>query len=145
MYLNEWAKDGHFGMVMDFADVYLTKQEYENPDPYRVACNPKYWAEMRAKVEAALADPRYQVEVLLASYAQGGYEGDAFVLFRKDGQLFEVNAGHCSCHNLEGQWEPESTTVEALRHRLEQGSLGREGRINVFADELKQVLDGLQA
>lgn len=60
--------------------------------------------------------------ILMAYYGQGDYEGQAFVLFKRDDQLWEVNGSHCSCMGLEGQWEPEETTVAALQHRLEQGS-----------------------
>lgn len=84
------------------------------------------------------------VNILLASYLQEGYEGDAFVLFQKDGKLFEVNGGHCSCYGLEGQWEPKESSVEELRHRLEKGYLGRHyNGGSIFADQLKEVLDAL--
>lgn len=83
-------------------------------------------------------------EILLASYGSASYEGHAFVLFRRDGKLWEVNGSHCSCYGLEGQWEPEETTVEALRHRVKEGTLG-EYDDNPFAAELLQVLDGLEA
>lgn len=56
-------------------------------------------------------------EVLYASYELPDYEGDAFVVFRKDGQLYEVNGGHCSCYGLEEQWQPEETSVEAIMMR----------------------------
>lgn len=56
------------------------------------------------------------VEILYACY-NGGYEGNAHVIFRKDGKLYEVNGSHCSCYGLEGQWEPEETTVKALLFR----------------------------
>lgn len=91
------------------------------------------------------------VEIILASYTYEDYSGDAFVLFRKDGQLFEVNGGHCSCYGLEGQWEPEETSVEALRHRL-AGNFGttyvcdgKGTRKNVFAAELSAALAGISA
>ena len=86
------------------------------------------------------------VEVLLASYTRENYEGDAFVLFRKDGKLYEVNGYHCSCYGLEGQWEPEETTIEELRHRLKRGTFGRSYwyNNNVFADELAALLDKLE-
>ncbi|QYW02096.1 integrase [Stenotrophomonas phage Siara] len=64
--------------------------------------------------------------VLFAIYEQEAYEGSAFVLIGRDGKLFEVNGSHCSCMGLEGQWEEEETTVEALRHRMEKGELGKE-------------------
>lgn len=43
--------------------------------------------------------------------------GSAFVLFERDGRLYEVNGSHCSCYGLEHQWEPEETSMEALRLR----------------------------
>ncbi len=85
------------------------------------------------------------VEVLLASYGTPAYEGYAFVLFRKDGVLYEVNASHCSCYGLEGQWSPEETTIESLRHRLDSGHLGSDDYSeNLFADDLRHVLDHLE-
>ncbi len=83
------------------------------------------------------------VEILLASYAYANYSGDAFVLFSRDGKLFEVDGSHCSCYGLEGQWKPEETTVAALRHRMEKGNLGDSYSENLFATELKSVLDGI--
>lgn len=84
--------------------------------------------------------------VLLASYTYENYSGDAFVLFERGGQLYEVNGSHCSCYGLseqdysggtDTQWQPEETTAEALRHRLEKGSVGE------IADALRKVLDAL--
>jgi hypothetical protein len=86
------------------------------------------------------------VTVLLASYTYEDYSGDAFVLFERGGKLYEVNGSHCSCYGLSEssysgdtttQWQPEETTVEALRHRLEKGSAGE------VADELRKALDAL--
>lgn len=56
-------------------------------------------------------------EVLFARYECEGYEGDALVVYRKDGKLWEVNGYHCSCMGLEGQWEPEETSPQALAKR----------------------------
>ena len=63
--------------------------------------------------------------ILYANYDIDGYEGSAFVLFSRDGQLYEVHGSHCSCYGLEGQWEPEETTVDALVHCIKNGYLGR--------------------
>lgn len=65
------------------------------------------------------------VEILLAYYS---YEnsGEAFVLFRKDGVLYEVNGSHCSCYGLEGQWKPEEVMLEELEHRTVKGEFGKE-------------------
>lgn len=80
-------------------------------------------------------------EVLLASYYCESYGGGAFVLLRRsDGKLFEVNASHCSCFDLEGQWGPEETSVSELRRRLEDGTFGTEGKLNIFRKELLSVL-----
>ena len=84
------------------------------------------------------------VEVLLASYGTPSYEGYAFVLFRKDGRLYEVNGSHCSCFGLENQWQPEETSVESLRHRVNEGHLGAgDYDRNPFKAELVAVLDAL--
>lgn len=64
-------------------------------------------------------------EVLLASYGGAAYEGDAFVIFMRDGKLYEAHGSHCSCNGLEGQWRPEETSMEALEYRLENANLER--------------------
>jgi hypothetical protein len=55
-------------------------------------------------------------DIVYAGYTYEDYNGDALVVFLKDGQLFENNDGHCSCYGLE-HWEPEATCVEALLMR----------------------------
>jgi hypothetical protein len=54
--------------------------------------------------------------ILFASYGGACYEGDAVVIFQKNGKLYEVHGSHCSCYGLEGQWRPEETTLESLAH-----------------------------
>ncbi len=81
------------------------------------------------------------VNILFASYSYENYSGDAFVLFEKDGKLYEVNGSHCSCYGLEGQWAPEETNVQALKYRLYEGGMGNEHYGgNIYADELKAFL-----
>lgn len=58
--------------------------------------------------------------ILYAIYNLDSYDGWAFVLFLKDGKLYEVNISHCSCYGLEDQWEPEETTVLSVRSRIDQ-------------------------
>ncbi len=58
-------------------------------------------------------------QIIYAAYAYENYSGNAFVLFSKDGQLYEVNGSHCSCYGLENQWEAEKTSWEALKSRHE--------------------------
>src|SRR5579864_9387612 len=87
-------------------------------------------------------------EILLASYGSWSYDGDAFVLFRRHikgekTRLFEVNGSHCSCYGLEGQWEPEETTIQALRFRMKNGRFGQD-EYHKFANELTKILDALE-
>lgn len=56
-------------------------------------------------------------EVLFASYDGGSHEGYALVVWQRDGKLYEVNASHCSCYGLDGKWDPEETSLDALRIR----------------------------
>jgi len=79
--------------------------------------------------------------ILYATYECGGYEGSAFVLFERNGKLYEVHGGHCSCNGLEGQWQPEETTVDALVHCIKNGRLGQ-GYIgeDVFGQKLLDML-----
>ena len=122
MFLNDWEDSGIEGMKADFGID-----------------------------DAALVG----ATILLASYGYENYEGSAFVLFERDGKLYEVNGSHCSCYGLseqsysgleytDTQWQPEETTLESLRHRLEEGKLGKESYYgNEYADELRTVLDAL--
>jgi hypothetical protein len=81
-------------------------------------------------------------EVLFASYSYECYEGSAMVIFRKDGKLYEVNGGHCSCYGLEGQWEPEETTAESLSFRMAEGNLAH---YCGGADEMRELIAKLVA
>lgn len=80
--------------------------------------------------------------VLLAWYGGDCYDGSAFVLFERNGRLYEVNGGHCSCHGLEDQWQPEETTADAIIHRVENGRLGRDSYYSDcdFGDDLLKLL-----
>lgn len=58
------------------------------------------------------------IEILFALYRTGSYDGTALVLFKKKEKLYIVEASHCSCHGLEGQWEPVETNEEALKMEI---------------------------
>lgn len=61
-------------------------------------------------------------EILFAIYTENGDTGgQAFVLYRLGDELYEVNGWHCSCCGLFECWEPELTTLAALRFTLENG------------------------
>lgn len=55
--------------------------------------------------------------VHLAWYGYGDYCGSSLVIYERNGNLYEVNGSHCSCYGLEGQWEPEETSWDALSKR----------------------------
>lgn len=127
IYLNGWA-DGTADTV--FTDFDGTRwSAYREEDAIPVSEKPEFQG----------------VEILLASYSYENYSGDAFVFFRKGEKLYEVNGGHCSCYGLEGQWEPEETTVEALKHRIDKGGLGKDSYCgNEFAVELARLLGHME-
>lgn len=117
-FLNNWSnKDS---VIADFEGVYY---------------NEDLTPEMAAKYA--------NVEVLLASYGQANYLGDAFVLFRNtdDNALYEVSASHCSCFGLEDQWDPEPCDFDTLKKRVFEGRLGASDYSdNVFKDEIQKVI-----
>jgi len=138
VYLHDWAKSEKIGVISDFDDVYISKSEYEaEAAPY---ANVEVWIERKAKMKEAIERWR-PINILFASYSYQDYSGDAFVLFERDGKLYEVNGGHCSCYGLEGQFEPEETDIDVLKHRLIEGKLGCNDYCgNEFSSELKKFL-----
>lgn len=62
------------------------------------------------------------VNILFAEYVYADYEGSAFVLFEQAGKLFEVYGSHCSCYGLEGQWEPEASSIDLLTVKTGRGA-----------------------
>lgn len=63
-------------------------------------------------------DELKDVRIIAATYDNEGYDGSAMIVFRKEGKLYEVHGSHCSCYGLEGQWNPEEISYEALMDRL---------------------------
>lgn len=82
---------------------------------------PRYHGNFSDKedVESAFEEDLSDYEILIAVYDTGSYEGDAHVLARKDGKLYEVSVSHCSCNGLEGSWAPYEVTPEYLALRSE--------------------------
>ena len=136
VYLHNWQTK--IDVISDFDDIYISDAEYKaETAPY---ANVKVWEEKKARMKAAI-EQWQPINILFASYGTDNYSGDAFVLFERDGKLFEVNGSHCSCYGLEGQFDAEETTIEALRHRLVEGKMGQDDYSgNEFANELKQFL-----
>lgn len=82
-------------------------------------------------------------EILAAGYDDiGSYEAVAFVLARKDGKLFEVNAYHCSCHGLEQEWKPEETTAEVVLDRLPRSSYVKDSGGTEMVSLVEKILRG---
>lgn len=72
-------------------------------------------------VDRAILEDLKNAEHIFAAYNQESYEGDALVIWKKSGKIFENHGSHCSCFGLEGQWDPEKVTKKALKHRLKEG------------------------
>lgn len=60
------------------------------------------------------ADFPTEEQILFAVYDQPPYEGYSYVIFQKDGKLFDNAASHCSCRGLEEGWGPQETTWKAI-------------------------------
>lgn len=80
--------------------------------------------------------------ILVASYTYEDCSGSAYVLFERDGKLFEVHGSHCSCYGLSEssysgdtttQWEPEETFAAAIQHRIDNGTFWE-------SDEIKSAV-----
>ncbi len=138
IYLHGWVEDGKIGVISEFNQLYISKKEYEATEaPY---ANVESWLQSKDLVKKYLKEWE-NINILFASYGQDNYSGEAFVLFEQDGKLYEVNAGHCSCYGLENQWTPEETNIEALKHRLINGNMGRDNYSgNEYANELINFL-----
>ena len=84
------------------------------------------------------------VEVLFAWYDDPyGYSGEAFLLFRKDGEYYTIEGSHCSCFGLEGQWSPVRVTLDYLRQELNCGK-GMIDNIDYYAAALSNLLYSLE-
>ena len=57
------------------------------------------------------------IDVIVAVYWYGSYEGDAIVVYKQDGEYYEAHGSHCSCYGLEGQWGGEPIVLKELLNR----------------------------
>lgn len=132
VFLHNWSEK--IDVVSDFEQIKLTGTEYRAKIPPYL--NEELWKSKKIRMKEALKKYR-GVNILFASYAYEDYSGSAFVLFEKDGELYEVHGSHCSCYGLEGQWNPEKTSLKALKFRLENG----DGyRLDFYKNKLKEFL-----
>jgi hypothetical protein len=138
VFLNSWTESKRFGVIADFEDVYLSENEYYSEESYH--WNNDYIMENKRAMKKAL-ELHKDDKILFASYGYENYSGDAYVLFYKNDNLYEVFGSHCSCYGLEGQWKPDETSLAALEDRLIKGSFGEDNYSgNEFKAELKQFL-----
>jgi hypothetical protein len=70
----------------------------------------------REDIDYAEARALPEPDIVYAGYTYEDLSGDAIVVFRKDGKLYENHDCHCSCFGLE-HWEPEETSKEAILMR----------------------------
>lgn len=96
--------------------------EFDGPKKYPLLNNIKDGDYDGFDVDNETAIEISKLNIIVAIYDKDSYEGQAFVLFEKDGKLYEVNEYHCSCNGLEN-WEPEETTKKALILRFETNEL----------------------
>lgn len=59
-------------------------------------------------------------KILFANYTYEYYSGNAYVLFTKGKEIYEVFGSHCSCYGLEDQWKPERLIKKMIKSRIEQ-------------------------
>lgn len=79
----------------------------------------KDWLDVQEQFQMTEPEPD---EVILADYDVPGYEGHAYVFYRKGDKYYIAEGSHCSCYGLEDQWEPEEYTREVFVEALRKGA-----------------------
>lgn len=124
VYLHNWKEK--VDVIADFEGVYITNED---------------WSEENKKIITEILEKYKDVNILFASYGTDNWSGDAFVLFKENGTLYEVNGSHCSCYGLEGRWQPEEVYLPELENRLVKGTFGEDDWSgNEFKAELIKFL-----
>lgn len=128
---------GSFDSIVDiisqFESIYISTDSYYN--------DKSEWADKdRSEINEQLNGDYKDVNIILATYEAEGYEGYAYVLFEKNGKLYEVIGSHCSCYGLEGQWSPDKVDFEELKHRLVEGTFGESSYSGYFKKDLCEKL-----
>lgn len=62
------------------------------------------WEDVQNEFKTTYPKPEL---VIFAGYDSDGYSGSAVVVFKDNGKFYYVQGGHCSCHGLEEQFDPE--------------------------------------
>lgn len=125
-------------VITAFFQIFIADYWAESEDEY----SKKRLKEAKEKIREVLTTSLKGVNLLFSYYSYENYEGSAFVLFEKEGKLYEVNGSHCSCYGLENQWSPEEVMLEELEHRLLEGTFGESWHgENKFKKELCEFLN----
>ncbi len=86
-----------------------------------MASRPIYGGDWASRADIArdfgIAPRAIRGRVLVAWYRTDSYEGFAVVIGAVGDRLWIVDAAHCSCRGLEGEWWPEATDAATLRRR----------------------------
>ncbi len=69
------------------------------------------WKDVQDHYEMNEREPE---EVIYAAYDGGSYEGYSTIIYRNGDFYYLEESSHCSCYGLEGQWNPEQYTIEAI-------------------------------
>lgn len=93
-----------------------------NPNDYK-----KYIGRFKCDLDVAYEFEHgyFNVETIVAAYLLEYCQGAAYVLFRKNDTLYEVEAFHNSLNGLEGQFGASEVTLEYLLQRVEKGEFLR--------------------
>lgn len=69
---------------------------------------------------------KFEILIAYESVGSWGCDSSSFFLLRdkETQELFEIHGSHCSCYGFENQFTPESTTIEALKHRVNESNYG---------------------
>ena len=93
------------------------------------------WKDVESQFQAALGP---EPEIIYARYDQGGYDGDANIIFKRGDQWVYVRGGHCSCCGLEGQWSEDLfdpaghlESVKQGRREISMYDAGEDGRLEL--------------
>lgn len=82
------------------------------------------WEDVQREFDINTPEPD---QVLYAEYAPDDREGYACVIFKRGDKYYEAHGSHCSCHGLEGQWEPRKIPEKIFDEYMEK--LGKHGTL----------------
>jgi glucuronate isomerase len=98
------------------------------------------WADVQEQFGTHDKEP---TEVILAAYDEEGYDGSALVIFRRGRRYFTNYGSHCSCHGLEGQWDPIQTTKRELKKFYRRVVAQEEPAYGINARHANTILENL--